>query len=191
MGSCIKSLRDGPLEITEGGGGGGGLRVKNFRCMNFFKPTCLHDFFSQAQALHEPFFHTFHHDIMSKRITYYSLPLGSFLPCVCSVIKHRWLTLIRTWRINYIPPFCRNQKDYYPEYPDILKHGIKGQLPYYNKKEYLPFLNIMYIFCYFVDRYCFGNNNVSFWWKFPLRNWARIWARISIVFNKTKAVAPQ
>ena len=22
MGSCIKSLRDGPLEITEGGGGG-------------------------------------------------------------------------------------------------------------------------------------------------------------------------
>ena len=27
--------------------------------------------------------------IMSKRITYYSLPLGSFLPCVCSVINHR------------------------------------------------------------------------------------------------------
>ena len=57
MGSYIKSLRDGPLEITEGGGGG--LRVKNFRCMNFFKPTCLQDFFSQAQALHGSFFHTF------------------------------------------------------------------------------------------------------------------------------------
>ena len=59
MGSYIKSLRDGPLEITEGGGGGGGVWGKNFGGMNFFKPTCLQDFFSQAQALHGSFFHTF------------------------------------------------------------------------------------------------------------------------------------
>ena len=59
--------------------------------------------------------------IMSKRITYYSLPLGSFLPCVWLIINHRWLTLIRTWYLNCIPPFCRSQKQYFP---GTLKHGI-------------------------------------------------------------------
>ena len=44
----IKSLRDGPLEITEGGW----VEVKNFRCMNFFKPTCLQDFFFPGASLH-------------------------------------------------------------------------------------------------------------------------------------------
>ena len=144
----IKSLRDGQLEITEGGGGGGGGGGEKFSVHEFFlKPTCLQDFFPQAQALH-----------------------GFFFPHISSFVTNLRLTLIRTWRINCIPPFCRNQKDYYPEYPDTLKHGIEGQLTYYKTKEYLPFLNIIYIFCYFVYRYCFGNNNVSFWWKLPLHN---------------------
>ena len=36
MGSCIKSLRDGPLEITEGGGGGGGVEGEKFSVHEFF-----------------------------------------------------------------------------------------------------------------------------------------------------------
>ena len=35
MGSCIKSLRDGPLEITEGGGGGG-VEGEKFSVHEFF-----------------------------------------------------------------------------------------------------------------------------------------------------------
>ena len=54
MGSCIKSLRAEPLEITEGGWGGGGvLRLKNFRCM---KPTCLQDFFFSGTSFAWIFF---------------------------------------------------------------------------------------------------------------------------------------
>ena len=34
---------------------------------------------------------------------------------------------------------------------------IKGQLTYYKTKEYLPIWNMVYIYCYFVGRYNFGN----------------------------------
>ena len=37
MGSCMKALRDGPLEITEGGKGGGGrVEDEKFSVHEFF-----------------------------------------------------------------------------------------------------------------------------------------------------------
>ena len=57
----IKSLRDGQLEITEGGGGGKeGVGVKNFRCMNFFlSPLVCRIFFLRHKLCTDFFFHTF------------------------------------------------------------------------------------------------------------------------------------
>ena len=68
MASTTRVLRDGPH--NRGGGGEEKFSVHDF----FFKPTRLQDFFPDPQALHE----------LCKRIMYYSLPVGSFLPCVCS-----------------------------------------------------------------------------------------------------------
>ena len=51
-----KIIKGRTIKNNRGGVGGGGGEVKNCRCMNFFMPTCLQDFFSEAQALHGFFF---------------------------------------------------------------------------------------------------------------------------------------